>query len=51
MKVVRLNENDIEKLNKIPLGSSLETKVEKLREIYENNQENKLLQEDTLYSD
>jgi len=38
-------ESDIKKLNKIPLGSSLDTKIEKLREIYESNQEDKLLQE------
>lgn len=38
-------ESDLKKLQKIPLGSNLETKLEKLRDIYENNKEQKLLQE------
>jgi fumarate hydratase, class II len=38
-------ESDIKKLQKIPLGSNLETKLEKLKEMYESNKEQNLLEE------
>lgn len=38
-------EADIQKLNKIPLGANLETENGKIKELLQNNQEAKLLQE------